>query len=62
MFQKFYKSLRSNDLEKIFVSLRLLLNEQRLQRSDLAEIKKMIISGEIDAKIEEEQVDSSGGE
>ncbi len=63
MFQKFCKSLSSNDLEKIAVSMRLMLNEQRLQRSDLATILRILRSnppGE-DYPEERQEIDSSGG-
>ncbi len=63
MFQKFCKSLGSNDLEKISVSMRLMLAEQRLQRSDLAHIIKLlrVPPNEAESYPEEELNDSSGG-
>ncbi len=41
-----FKSNSQSDLYKIFTQLELLLTEQRNQRSDLSEIKKMITSQE----------------
>ncbi len=59
MFKQFCKSLSSNDLEKILVSMRLMLAEQRLQRSDLAHIIKLL---RIETGDNEEQSNVSGGE
>ncbi len=37
-----FKSYRETDLYKIFTQLDLLLREQRMQRSDLQEVKRLL--------------------